>query len=131
MKVELSWEGDQRFAGRTERAAIALDGRAQSGPSPVEALALALAACMAIDVVHILAKGRLEPKALQARLEADRAPTDPKRIVAARLRLTVVGDIPADRIERAIALSRERYCSVWHTLRQDLPFETSFEVMPA
>jgi putative redox protein len=97
----------------------------------VEALGLALAGCMGIDVVHILTKARLRPVALRARLEADRAPTDPKRMVAVRLRFTVAGDIPPDRVERAIALSREKYCSVWHTLRQDLPLETSFEVVPA
>jgi len=43
----------------------------------------------------------------------------------------VRGDVPADRVERAIALSRERYCSVWHSLRQDIDFRTSFEVAPA
>jgi uncharacterized OsmC-like protein len=39
-----------------------------------------------------------------------------------------VGDVPADRVQRAIALSRDKYCSVWHSLRQDITFTTSFEV---
>ena len=43
----------------------------------------------------------------------------------------VRGDgIPADRVERAIELSRERYCSVWHSLRQDIDFRATFEVVP-
>lgn len=128
MEVELTWEGDQRFSARTSRSTMVLDGRNEAGPSPVEALALALAGCMGIDVVHILTKGRHEPKALHARLEADRDAAEPHRIVAVRLRFTLTGDVPSDKVERAIALSREKYCSVWHSLRQDIRFETSFEL---
>ena len=46
------------------------------------------------------------------------------------LRFSVRGPVPADRVERAIALSREKYCSVWHSLRPDIAFTTSFEVTP-
>ena len=131
LEVELSWEGEQRFRGRAGSAEIVLDGSALAGASPVQALALALASCMAIDVVHILTKGRHEPRALRAHLEADRADTEPKRIRGVRLHFTVTGDVPADKVERAIALSREKYCSVWHSLRQDIAFETGFTVTPA
>jgi uncharacterized OsmC-like protein len=40
----------------------------------------------------------------------------------------VTGDPPPDRVERAIQLSRDRYCSVWHSLRPDITLQTSFEV---
>jgi putative redox protein len=46
------------------------------------------------------------------------------------LHFAVRGSVPADRVERAITLSRERYCSVWHSLRPDIAFTTSFEVSP-
>jgi uncharacterized OsmC-like protein len=42
----------------------------------------------------------------------------------------VTGDVPADRVERAIELSRERYCSVLHSLRSDIDLRTSFEILP-
>ena len=42
----------------------------------------------------------------------------------------LTGAIPRDRVERALELSREKYCSVWHSLRQDIRFTTSFEVLP-
>ena len=45
------------------------------------------------------------------------------------LRFTLEGEIPGDRVERAIALSREKYCSVWHSLRPDIELTTSFEVI--
>jgi putative redox protein len=83
---------------------------------------------MAIDVVDILVKGRLPLKALAARLDGQRAGEAPKRLTAVQLHFTVTGDVPADKMERAIALSREKYCSVWHSLRQDIDFQTSFEV---
>ncbi len=126
--VELVWEGDLRFRGRSGAVELVLDSDSQAGPSPVQALAMALGGCMAIDVVHILRKGRLDLTGLRAEMAAERAPRDPRRLVRVRLHFRVTGDVPAEKVERAIALSRETYCSVWHSLRPDLDFTTSFEV---
>ena len=60
-----------------------------AGPSPVQALALALAGCMSVDVVHILERGRQPLRALRARLVAERAAEDPHRLVRVDLRFTV------------------------------------------
>jgi putative redox protein len=96
----------------------------------VESLALSLAGCMGSDVVHILVKGRVELKGLTARVVAERTPEEPRRLVKAELHFAVRGAVPADKLERAIALSRDKYCSVWHSLRPDIAFTTSFEVSP-
>lgn len=77
---------------------------------------------MSIDVVDILLKGRHPLRALRARLSADRAPETPHRVVRVSLDFTIGGEVPADAIDRAIALSRDKYCSVWHSMRQDIPF---------
>lgn len=95
----------------------------------MQLLASALAGCMAIDVVHILTRGRLPPTALRARLEGRRASEEPRRLVAVALRFTVLGEIPDEKVERAIALSKQKYCSVWHSLDPAIGFETSFEVV--
>ena len=124
----MEWEGGLRFRGRAGERSLELDGDSRAAVSPVEALALALAGCMASDVVHILVKGRAELKGLTARLVAERAPEEPRRLVSVDLRFSVRGDVPASKVERAIALSREKYCSVWHSLRRDIGFTTSFEV---
>lgn len=129
--LDLDWEGDLRFRGAAGAVSVVLDSDGQAGPSPVQALAFALAGCMSIDVVHILTKGRLPLRALRAHLEAERRPQDPKRLVGVRLHFVVAGDVPSDKVERAIALSREKYCSVWHSLRQDIDFRTSFAVAGA
>jgi putative redox protein len=110
---------------------MTLDGDSQAGPSPMMALAFALAGCMASDVVHILRKGRAELRSLRAQLVARRAPGDPGRLLAAELHFDLSGDIADEKVARAIALSHEKYCSVWHSLRQDIAFTTSFAVARA
>lgn len=127
-EVELIWEHDLVFSGKSGGAAMTLDSASVAGPSPMQAVAFGLAGCMAMDLVHILKKGRHSLRGLRADLTAARAGHDPKRFTAITLHYTVTGDIPPEPIQRAIDLSREKYCSVWHSLRQDIPLEISFAV---
>lgn len=131
VEIDLEWEGELRFAARAGTQGFKIDSAAAAGPSPVQALAAGLAGCMSIDVAHILTRGRHPLAGLKAHLHAERAREDPKRLVKATLRFTVEGDVPAEAVDRAIALSRATYCSVWHSLRQDIDFTTSFEVVKA
>jgi putative redox protein len=126
--VTLSWQGNLRFEGRTGEHTLILDSQRQAGVSPTQALALGLAGCMAIDVVDIIQKGRFALAGVEARLETERRADPPRYVTRASLHFVVRGNVPPDRVERAIELSRERYCSVWHSLRQDIDFRTSFEV---
>ena len=126
--LELVWEHDLVFAGNSGEASIVLDSAGQEGPSPVQALAFALAGCMGMDVVHILKKGRLDLQGLKISLTAERAQEDPHRITAVAIDFTVTGDIPKEQIQRAIDLSHEKYCSVWHSMRQDIELEVTFTV---
>jgi putative redox protein len=105
-----------------------LDSRGVDGPSPVDVLAAALAGCMSVDVVDILLKGRHPLRALRAHLSADRAPDAPHRFVRVSLDFTIGGDVPAEAIDRAIALSRDKYCSVWHSMRQDIPLTIGWKI---
>ncbi len=125
--ADLVWQGGLVYRAESGGQALLIDGDSKAGPSPVQTLAFALASCMATDVAFILTKGRFAPRAINAHLVGDRAQTDPHRFVKIRLHFTVAGDVPADAIERAIALSRETYCSVWHSMRQDIDFAVSFE----
>jgi putative redox protein len=129
--VELVWEHDLVFGGRSGEAKITLDSGGHAGPSPVQALAFALAGCIAMDVVHIVRKGRHDLQGLAVTLVAERAQQDPHRVVAVDIRFTVTGRVPEQQVERAINLSHEKYCSVWHSLRQDITLTTSFTISPA
>ena len=128
--VDLTWTGELVLEGTSGKASMTLDSAGAAGPSPVQALAFALAGCMTMDVAYILTKGRQPFRALRSHLVADRAEEDPHRIVRMHLQVSVVGDVPADAIARAIALSYEKYCSVWHSMRQDIVFTTSHDVQP-
>src|SRR5215467_6913024 len=109
---------------------MTIDGDSREGPSPVQALAISLAGCMSADVAYMLAKGRHPFRALSAHLVADRAQDNPHRVLRLTLEFAVEGAVPPDAVARAIALSRETYCSVWHSMRQDIEFTTAFAIQP-
>lgn len=90
---------------------------------------MALAGCMSIDVAHMLARGRRSPRAMRLRLVGDRAQEDPHRFLQVTLHFTIEGDVPSEVVERAIRLSREKYCSVWHSMRQDIDFRVTFDLV--
>ena len=77
-----------------------------------------------LDALHCPLKG------LRVVLTAERAPDPPRRIVRIALSFHLIGDVPAAAVERAIALSTETYCSVWHSLRQDIELTTTSDINP-
>lgn len=126
--VELVWERDLIFGGQSGQASMVLDSAGVAGPSPVQTLAFALAGCMGMDVVYILRKGRYDLRGLRVVLTGERAQEDPHRLTSIVVEFAVTGDVPKEQIQRAINLSHEKYCSVWHSMRQDIPFQTRFTV---
>jgi putative redox protein len=126
----LVWDGDLRFRAASHTAQSALDGNSLAGPSPVQALAFSLAGCMAMDVVSILQKSRHPPTTFAVTFVGQRADSNPHRFLRIELHFAVHGNVPAGAIERAIELSRDKYCSVWHSMRQDIELVTTFEVRP-
>ena len=126
--VELIWEHDLVFGGKSGDVRLTLDSASKEGASPMQALAFALAGCMAMDVVHVLRKGRQELRGLRVDLTAQRAPAEPRRFTHITLHYTITGNIPDEPVARAIQLSREKYCSVWHSMRQDIELEVTFTV---
>jgi putative redox protein len=126
--IELVWEHDLVFAGRSGDIQMSLDSASVAGPSPMQALAFALASCMSMDIVHVLTKGRYKLRGLRADLTGKRAPDEPKRFTAITLHYTITGDVPGDKVERAIHLSREKYCSVWQSMRQDIELTVTYKL---
>lgn len=130
LQADLHWEGGTVLSCRSDGVKATLDWDSRTGASPVQALVFALAGCMASDIVIILEKGRQPLRGLLARVSAERAANPPRRLLRVDIRFTVTGDVAADKVERAIGLSRETYCSVWHSMAQDIALTTSFEVEP-
>ena len=127
--VELTWQHDLVLSGKSCTVDLVLDSASKAGPSPMQALAFGLAACMAMDVVHVITKGRFKLLALRASLVGERAPEEPRRFTAITLHYAITGDVPRDKVERAIRLSREKYCSVWHSMREDIELKVTYQVV--
>ena len=129
-RVELVWNGDLEFAARLSKHTVVLDSDGAAGPSPVEMLAASLAGCMAIDLVHIVERGRHTLRSLRATLRAERATDAPKRFTAVTLHFAIEGSVPRDAVNRAVELSRTKYCSVWQSMRQDIDLQVTFDLAP-
>lgn len=116
VKATLVWDRDLVFTGTTPQGyEIEFDANAQWGCKPTESLLLSLAGCMGIDVVSILTRMRMPPLSFRVEIKGERNPTPPQYYKAVEMVLHI-----AAKIERAIALSREKYCSVYNSLRPDL-----------
>ena len=130
MGVRLKWEGDMRFRAATEDGhELAFDGTRERGASPTEALLASLAACMGIDVVEILEKGRQQVDRCDIEIAGDRRRDPPRRFTAIRMQFWLVGkDLSRQRAERALELSRTTYCSVWSSLAPDTELDIALTI---
>ena len=128
--VTLRWSGEgMRFEGGPAGVpASVVDAGGKAGPSPTDHLLLAAAGCMAADVIDILGKSRVPVESFEVQVEGRRAEKPPRRFTSIAMSFRLRGPTSADRpkVERAVNLSRETYCSVLHTLRPDL--DLVFEV---
>ncbi len=124
----LEWDGEQQFTGEVGKHTVGLDGSADAAPTPVQLLALSLAGCMAIDLVHILTRGRHRVDSLRTTFTGRRAADEPRRFTHIRLDFVLSGEMLPKQVERAIQLSREKYCSVWNSFRQDTELEVGFTI---
>jgi putative redox protein len=124
----LEWDGEEQFTGQVGKHEVSIDGSADAAPTPIHLLALSIAGCMAIDLVHILTRGRHQVTLLQTTFTGRRAADEPRRFTHVRLDFVLKGQMLPEHVERAIQLSRDKYCSVWNTLRPDTELETSYTI---
>ncbi len=128
MSLSLIWESDLTFRSGPDGPALSMASSSPDLLSPMHLLAHAIMGCMAMDVVHILKKGRQDLQGLSVDFAGERSADHPRRYVKVHLTFHIKGNIPADVVERAIALSKSTYCSVSNTLRPDLDFTTSVTI---
>ena len=128
MSVSLDWLGEFNFRNRADSPAIELSSGTPGVTSPPQALAYAVMACMAMDVVHVIQKGRHDLQAMHVKLDGVRAEEHPRRFVSMDLHFDITGGVPDHVVSRAIELSRDKYCSVWNTIRPDVALRTTFVV---
>lgn len=128
-RVALSWKEGMQFEARTGRGAVTtVDGEGRLSPSPVELLLESLGACAGIDVVEILRKGRHEVESLDVEVAGRRREEAPRRYTRVEMLFRIRGEVPRKAAERAVRLSLDSYCSVYHTLAGDLAVSTAVEL---
>ncbi|MDD2880867.1 MAG: OsmC family protein [Rhodoferax sp.] len=108
------------------------NGGQNLAPRPMETLLAGAGGCTAYDVVLILKRGRHDVRGCTVKLEAERAEVDPKVFTKINMHFTVTGKgVPAAAVERAIAMSHDKYCSASVMLGKTAAITTSFEVVEA
>lgn len=121
-RVTAEWQGEYRFdTGRSGAPRARLDGNAESGQSPPDALLSALAACAGIDVVDFLAKRRTPLRSMRIDAVGTRRDTPPRRFVRIELDFVLDGEgIERIHAERGVRLAFQTYCSVAASLAPDI-----------
>ena len=129
-KATLTWDKDLIFLGRTPRGfELDFDAEAQWGCIPTESLLLSIAGCLAIDVVSFVTKMKAKITKFRIDIAGERNPTPPQYYTKVDMILTLAGEnITPKKLDRAISLSQEKYCSVYHSLRKDLKVNVTYTI---
>jgi putative redox protein len=130
MIAHSEWQGGSIFEGTTANgSSIFFDTHADhaDGPNPMEAVLMALCACTSVDVVSILQKKRQPVLGLRVSATAEQAPEPPRMFTHIKLTYAVSGRVSRQAAERAVELSKGKYCSVSKMLEKSATIE--FEVV--
>jgi putative redox protein len=136
MKARIKWVEDRTFVGESGSGhkivlgtAFGPEGRSP-GPSAMELVLIGLGGCTAYDVVHILEKGRQPVEDVTVALDAERAGEEPKVFTRVHMHFVVKGrGIAPEKVERAIALSAEKYCSASAMIAKTATITHDFKVV--
>jgi len=136
MKARIKWVEDRTFVGETGTGHKIVFGNAfgpegqKPGPSAMELVLIGMGGCTAFDVVHILEKGREAIEDVAVELEAERAQQDPKVFTRVHMHFVVKGrGVAPEKIERAIKLSAEKYCSASAMIAKTATITHDFEIV--
>ena len=118
MQARIKWVEGRTFVGQSGSGhGLVIDGPVEAGgrnlgPSPMELVLIGAGSCTAFDVVDVLRKGRQAVEDCTVELEAERAPEPPRVFTRITMRFLVTGrNLSPQAVERAVALSAEKYCS--------------------
>ena len=137
MECTVKWSGEgMSFLAETGSGhLVTMDGAPDGGgrnlaPRPMEMLLLGTGGCTAYDVVLILKRGRHDVRGCEVKLLAERASEDPKVFTRIEFRFTVRGrGLKRDAVERAVALSHDKYCSASAMLAKTATITMDWEVL--
>jgi putative redox protein len=106
------------------------NGGANLAPRPMETVLAGAGGCTAYDVVLILKRGRQDVRGCSVKLSAERAEVDPRVFTRINMHFVVTGKgLTSSAVERAIAMSHDKYCSATIMLGKTAVISTSFELV--
>lgn len=126
MDLKVEWQGKMAFSGITPSGhelitdASEAAGGENRGVRPMELLLGAVVGCTGIDILSILGKMRIEPTAFTMEANGERVESHPKRFTRIHIHYALDGELPEDKVFRAIELSLNKYCSVAYSLNADI-----------
>lgn len=132
-KVSLKWIDNLRFAVNDEAGhSIIIDtkkevGGTETGFQPVDLILVSLGGCMAFDMVSILKKMKSDIRHFSVTVEAERADEHPKRYTKINLKFKTNSEVKDTDLQKVFELSRDRYCSVFWTLKTPPEIDFTFE----
>ena len=136
LKAQVSWVGDRTFLGRSGSShSVIMDVDADSGGHdagvrPMEMMLLGMGGCTAYDVVHILQKGREPVECCIVELEAERADEEPRVFTRIQVKYVISGrGLDAKKVERAVELSADKYCSATIMLEKTAKITHKIEIV--
>lgn len=136
MKARVKWLDHMSFVGESGSGhSIVMDGAPEAGGRnlgvrPMEMLLLGLGGCSSFDVMLILQKSRQQVTSCEAEIQAERAVQDPKVFTRIHLHFIVKGkNLSPAKVERAIQLSADKYCSASIMLGKSAEITHDFEVI--
>lgn len=138
MECTVRWQPEAGMAFNAETGSghlLAMDGAPDGGgrnlaPRPMETVLAGTGACAAYDVVLILKRGRHDVRGCEVKLSAERAASDPKVFTRIHMQFVVRGrGLPPAGVERAVALSHEKYCSASAMLAKTAEITTGVEIV--
>lgn len=122
MEFSVRWDGNMAFSSVTPSGhnmkmdAAETVGGENGGARPMEVLLNAVAGCTGMDIISILQKMRMRPNKFEMNVTGWNAEDHPKRFTTIHIHYALEGALQEDKVSRAIQLSKDKYCSVAHSL---------------
>jgi len=135
LSADVQWNSEMAFTAMVNGHELMLDldedaGGKNLGPRPKPLLLVSLGGCTGMDVISILKKMRIEPDYFNVRIEGEVTEEHPKHFTKIHLIYEFRGkDLPIDKLQKAIDLSKERYCGISYTLQQVVELTSEIKIL--
>lgn len=135
LSADVQWYSEMAFKATVNGHELMLDlsedaGGKNQGPRPKPLLLVSLGGCTGMDVISILKKMRIEPDYFNVSVEGEVTEEHPKHFTKIHIIFEFRGkDLPIEKLQKAIDLSKERYCGISYTLQQAVELTSEIKIL--